>query len=84
MCFSSTCAMAAAFLQPGCLDGAGQLDDRDLALVQRQGDTTNAAAAISTLRGPGIQAELRTDGCIRSTTGDTSGWWLELAKCAPA
>ncbi|MFM9047674.1 MAG: hypothetical protein ACKOOH_08485, partial [Cyanobium sp.] len=23
MCFSSTCAMAAAFLKPGCLAGAG-------------------------------------------------------------
>ena len=27
MCFSSTCAMAAAYLKPGCLAGAGQLDD---------------------------------------------------------
>jgi hypothetical protein len=28
MCFSSTCAMAAAYLKPGCLAEAGQQDDR--------------------------------------------------------
>jgi hypothetical protein len=64
MCFSSTCAMAAAFLRPGCLAGAGQLDDHYLALVQRHGDTTDAAAQIRTLRSLGIQAEFRTDGRI--------------------
>jgi len=64
MCFSSTCAMAAAYLKPGCLVGAGQLDDRYLSLVQRHGDTTDPAAQIQTLRGLGIQAELRTDGRI--------------------
>ena len=64
MCFSSTCAMAAAYLKPGCLAGGGQQDDRYLALVQRHGDTTDAAAQIQTLRSLGIQAELRTDGRI--------------------
>jgi len=64
MCFSSTCAMAAAYLKPGCLAGAGQPDDRYLALVQRHGDSTDAQAQIQTLRSLGIQAELRTDGCI--------------------
>jgi hypothetical protein len=64
MCFSSTCAMAAAYLKPGCLAGAGQLDDRYLGLLQRHGDTTDAAAQIQTLRSLGIQAELRTDGRI--------------------
>ncbi|MCS5699104.1 lysozyme [Cyanobium sp. FGCU-52] len=64
MCFSSTCAMAAAFLKPGCLAGGGQQDDRYLARLQRHGDTTNASAQIQTLRGLGIQAELRTDGRI--------------------
>jgi hypothetical protein len=34
MCFSSTCAMAAEFCKPGCLAGAGQPDDRYMALVQ--------------------------------------------------
>jgi hypothetical protein len=62
MCFSSTCAMAAAYLKPGCLTGAGQPDDRYLTLLQRHGDTTDAAAQIQTLRTLGIQAELRTDG----------------------
>jgi len=64
MCFSSTCAMAAAYLKPGCLAGAGQLDDHYLALLRRHGDTTDAAAQIQTLRSLGIQAELRTDGRI--------------------
>lgn len=64
MCFASSCAMAAAFLRPGCLDGAGQADDRYLAIVQRHGDSTEATAQIRALRGLGIQAELRTDGRI--------------------
>jgi hypothetical protein len=65
MCFSSTCAMAAAYLKPSCLADAGQqLDDRYLGLLQRHGDTTDAAAQIQTLRSLGIQAELRTDGRI--------------------
>jgi hypothetical protein len=64
MCFSSTCAMAAAYLKPGCLAGAGQLDDRYLGQLQRHGDTTDAAAQIQTLRSLSIQAELRTDGRI--------------------
>lgn len=51
MCFSSTCAMAAAYIKPGCLAGSGQPDDRYLSLVQ-------------TLRSLGIDAELRTDGRI--------------------
>ncbi len=64
MCFSSTCAMAAAFLKPGCLAGGGQQDDRYLARLHRHGDTTDANAQIQTLRGLGIQAELRKDGRI--------------------
>ena len=50
--------------RPGCLVGAGQLDDRYLALLQRHGDTTDAAAQIQTLRSLGIQAELCTVGRI--------------------
>jgi len=64
MCFSSTCAMAAAYLKPGCLDGNGQPDDCYLDRVQRHGDSTDAAAQIEALRGLGIEAELRTDGRI--------------------
>ena len=40
MCVSSTCAMAAAFLKPGRIEGSGQLNDPYLALVQRHGDAT--------------------------------------------
>ena len=47
MCLSSTCAMAAAFLKPGCLGGAGQPDDRYLALVERFSDTTNSQAQMA-------------------------------------
>ena len=64
MCFSSTCAMAAAFLKPGCLDGRAQMDDRFLALVQRHGDTTDPQAQVKALEGLGIQAKFRTDGRI--------------------
>jgi GH24 family phage-related lysozyme (muramidase) len=64
MCFSSTCAMAAAFLKPGCLKGTGQLDDQFLALVQRQGDTTDANAQVTALRSLGLEARSRSDGRI--------------------
>ena len=64
MCFSSTCAMAAAFLKPGSLKGSGQLDDQFLALVQRHGDTTDANAQVAALQSLGIKARFRTDGAI--------------------
>jgi hypothetical protein len=64
MCFSSTCAMAAAYLRPGCLAGSGQPDDQYLRLVRNFGDTTEAHAQVQVqaLRRLGIEAELRTDG----------------------
>jgi hypothetical protein len=62
MCFSSTCAMAAAYLRPGCLAGSGQPDDQYLRLVRQFGDTTEAHAQVQALRVLGIEAELRTDG----------------------
>ena len=46
MCFASTCAMAVEWLKPGCLAGAGQPDDRYLALLQQFGDTTDAQAHV--------------------------------------
>ncbi len=64
MCFSSSCAMAAAYLRPGCLAGEGQEDDRYLALVERFGDTTNASAQVRALDRLGIEATFRTDGRI--------------------
>jgi GH24 family phage-related lysozyme (muramidase) len=62
MCFSSTCAMAAEFLRPGCLQGDGQRDDHYLTLVERHGDTTDATAQIQTLAELGIEARLHQDG----------------------
>jgi GH24 family phage-related lysozyme (muramidase) len=64
MCFSSTCAMAAAFLKPGCLKGSGQLDDQFLALVERHGDTTDANAQVAALRSLGLESCFRIDGRI--------------------
>jgi GH24 family phage-related lysozyme (muramidase) len=64
MCFSSSCAMAAAFLKPDALGGPGQRDDQYLALVQRHGDTTDASAQVTVLQSLGLQARFRTDGCI--------------------
>ena len=64
MCFASTCAMAAAFLKPGCFKGSGQPDDQYLALVQRPGDTTDATAQVATLQSLGLHARFRTDGRI--------------------
>ncbi len=62
MCFSSTCAMAADFLRPGSLAGAGQPDDRYLRIVERFGDTTDASAQVRALESLGIRARFRQDG----------------------
>ena len=62
MCFSSSCAMAAAFLRPGCLSGAGQADDRYLQRVHRYGDSTDAGAQVAALGSLGISARFRQDG----------------------
>lgn len=66
MCFSSSCAMAAAFLRPGSLQSSsgGQVDDRYLQLVQRHGDTTDPAAQLAALAGLGIGARFHRDGSI--------------------
>ena len=66
MCFSSSCAMAAAFLKPDALRGPGQLDDQYLALVQSNGDTTDANAQVKALESVGLQARFRTDGSIEN------------------
>ena len=63
MCFSSSCAMAARYLRPDCLPGAGQADDLYLSLLHTLGgDTTSAAAHVRTLAHLGIKAEFRQDG----------------------
>jgi hypothetical protein len=63
MCFTSTCAMAAAFLKPDLFKaGAGQRDDQWLRVVNRFGDTTASLAQIAALQSAGIPARFRTDG----------------------
>jgi lysozyme len=60
MCFSSTCAMAAEFLKPGCLGGNRGADDVYLTkYVFRYGDTTNAVAHVRALKDLGIVAVYR-------------------------
>lgn len=60
MCFSSTCAMAAEFLKPGCLGGNRGADDAYLTkYVFRYGDTTNAVAQVKALKDLGIVAVYR-------------------------
>jgi hypothetical protein len=67
MCFSSTCAMAAQFLRPGCLTSPNaQPDDEYLAIVQQYGDTTDAAAQVRALGVLGIRATFRQDGSIET------------------
>jgi hypothetical protein len=89
MCFSSTCAMAAAHLKPGCLAGGSQPDDRYLALVERFGDTTNAQAQVRALERLGIQATFRIDGCIEQLIAQlgipiTAGWLHRGHVSAPS
>ena len=91
MCFSSTCAMAAAFLKPGCLAGGGQPDDQYLRLVNRFGDTTDAAAQVAALQQLGIEAEFRRDGSIEGLVRQLTagvpvpvGWLHRGPVTAPA
>lgn len=91
ICFSSICATVAAFLRPGCLKGQGQPDDRDLAIVQCHGDTTDANAQLRELRSLGIQAEFQTDGRIEQLVAQLQlgipipvGWLHHGHVSAPA
>lgn len=60
MCFSSTCAMAAEFLKPGCLGGNRGADDRYLnQYVFKHGDTTNPVAQVRALADLGLVANYR-------------------------
>jgi GH24 family phage-related lysozyme (muramidase) len=90
MCFSSSCAMAAAFLKPSALNGNGQLDDQYLALVQRHGDTTDANAQVKALQSVGLQARFQTDGSIEHLIDQLKqglpcpvGWLHKGAVTAP-
>lgn len=60
MCFSSSCAMMADFLNPKAIDVAEQEDDYYMKnYVFRYGDTTSADAQIKALRDVGIKATFR-------------------------
>lgn len=60
MCFSSTCAMAAEFLKPGCLGGNKGADDLYMTkYVFKYGDTTNQQAQVLALKELGIHAVFR-------------------------
>lgn len=55
MCFSSSCAMLAAYLRPNELRGPAA-DDIYLKRLQKYGDTTSATAQLETLESYGIRA----------------------------
>lgn len=60
MCFSSSCAMLAEYLKPGCLGSGSNLDDKYMTqYVFKYGDTTNPVAQIRALRDLGIEAALK-------------------------
>lgn len=60
MCFSSSCAMMADYLNPNAIDVAEQEDDFYMKnYVFRYGDTTNSSAQIQALRDLGIKAQFR-------------------------
>ncbi|MCT0225584.1 glycoside hydrolase family protein, partial [Synechococcus sp. CS-1328] len=90
MCFSSSCAMAVAFLRPGCLSGPGQIDDQYLALVRRHGDTTDADAQVRALADLGLRARLRQDGRLEDLVAQLQrgipapvGWLHKGSVTAP-
>lgn len=66
--FSSVCAMAAEFLNPGCLVGKGERDDRYLSLALNQGNPINLATQVAVLRRLKIMATLHEFGNIASLT----------------
>ena len=60
MCFSSSCAMMADFLNPKAIDVAEQEDDFYMKnYVFRYGDTTSSDAQVKALRDVGIKATMR-------------------------
>lgn len=60
MCFTSSTAMAAEFLKPGCLGGGPNADDVMLTRhVFKYGDSTNSTAQIRALADLGIHATFR-------------------------
>jgi len=57
MCFSSSCAMAAEYMKPGCLGGNKSADDKYMTqYVFKYGDTTYPIAHVRALKDLGITA----------------------------
>jgi len=62
MCFSSSCAMTAEFLKPGCLGGNRGADDLYMQkYVFKYGDTVNPTAQVRALKDLGILAVFRNN-----------------------
>jgi GH24 family phage-related lysozyme (muramidase) len=59
-CFSSSCAMAAMYLRPGCIAN----DNEYIKKVFAIGDTTQAATQVKVLNSFGVVATFRQDGKI--------------------
>lgn len=59
-CFSSSCAMAAMYLRPGCIKN----DDEYLKKVFAIGDSTEAATQVKVLKKLGINAVFKQNGSI--------------------
>lgn len=57
-CFSSSCAMLASTVKPGCITG----DDDYIKKRQRFGDSTDASAQVKCLNSLGIKARFITNG----------------------
>lgn len=57
-CFSSSCAMLAQTVKPGCIKG----DDDYISKRQKYGDSTSASAQIECLKSFGINARFTTNG----------------------
>lgn len=60
-CFSSSCAMLAQTVKPGCIKG----DDDYIKRRQKYGDSTDASAQVKTLRSLGINARFITSGDVK-------------------
>ncbi len=59
MCFTSSTAMCAEYLKPGCLGGGRNADDKMLSVVFKYGDTTNPSSQVRALADLGIKAVYR-------------------------
>lgn len=59
-CFSSSCAMAAMYMRPGCIKNDNEYIQKVFAI----GDTTNPNVHVKVLNSLGIKAKFRQDGTL--------------------